>query len=55
MSVDVFHNIPRIFQFLAYFNVVPEGAALIRGWCLFEVRGLLEEIRYFQKTDIFLN
>ena len=25
---------------------IPKGAGLIRGWFLFEVRGLLEEIRY---------
>ena len=31
----------------AYFNVEPEGAALMRGWCL------IQEIRYFpqQKLD----
>ena len=25
---------------------IPKSAALIRGWCFFEVRHLLEEIRY---------
>ena len=24
---------------------IPKGAALIRGWCLFEAQRLLEEIR----------
>ena len=28
-----------------------DGAVLIRGWCLFEVQCLLEEIRYDIKKD----
>ena len=29
---------------------IPKEAALIRGWCLFETRRLLEEIRYWHFT-----
>ena len=37
-----------------YSDLSVNGAAFIRGWQLFEVRRLLEEIQYFllRKTDI---